>query len=36
MLIKVDTYTFNSFVSGYHAYMNIWNPQIGNNDVKMN
>ena len=25
ILVKVDLYTLNSYVRGYHSYMNIWN-----------
>ena len=35
ILVKVDTYTLHSYVRGYHAYMNIWNPKLGDNDVKV-
>ena len=28
-LVKIDTYTLYSYVRGYHAYMNIWNPKLG-------
>ena len=33
ILVKVDTYILQSYVRGYHAYMNIWNPKVGDNDV---
>ena len=33
--MKVDTYTLHSYVRGYHAYMNIWNPKLGGNDVEV-
>ena len=33
ILVKVDTYPLHSYVRGYHAYMNIWNPKLGDNDV---
>ena len=36
ILMKVDTYTLHSYVRGYHAYMNIWNPKFGDNDVEVN
>ena len=35
ILVKVDTYTLHSYVRGYHAYMNIWNPKLGDNDVEV-
>ena len=35
ILVKVDTYTLHSYVRGYHAYMNIWNPKLGDNDVEI-
>ena len=35
ILVKVDTYTLHSYVGGYHAYMNIWNPKLGGNDVEV-
>ena len=35
ILVKVDTYTLHSYVGGYHAYMNIWNPKLGDNDVEV-
>ena len=35
ILVKVDTYTLHSYVRGYHAYMNIWNSKLGNNDVEV-
>ena len=35
ILVKVDTYTLHSYVRGYHAYMNIWNPKFGDNDVEV-
>ena len=35
ILVKVDTYTLHSYVRGYHAYMNIWNPKLGGNDVEV-
>ena len=34
-LVKVDTYTLHPYVRGYHAYMNIWNPKLGDNDVEV-
>ena len=33
--MKVDTYTLHSYVRGYHAYMNIWNAKLGDNDVEV-
>ena len=33
--MKVDTYTLLSYVRGCHAYMNIWNPKFGDNDVEV-
>ena len=35
IFVKVDTYTLHSYVRGYHAYMNIWNPKLGDNDVEV-
>ena len=35
ILVKVDTYTLHSYVRGYHAYMNIWNPKLGGNNVEV-
>ena len=35
ILVKVDTYTLHSYVRGYHGYMNIWNPKLGDNDVEV-
>ena len=35
ILVKLDTYASHSYVRGYHAYMNIWNPKLGNNDVEV-
>ena len=35
ILVKVGTYTLHSYVRGYHAYMNIWNPKLGDNDVEV-
>ena len=35
ILVKVDTYTLHSYVRGYHAYINIWNPKLGDNDVEV-
>ena len=35
ILVKVDIYTLHSYVRGYHAYMNIWNPKLGDNDVEV-
>ena len=35
ILVKVDTYTLHSYVRGYHAYMKIWNPKLGGNDVEV-
>ena len=35
ILVKVDTYTLHSYVRGYHAYTNIWNPKPGDNDVEV-
>ena len=35
ILVKVDTYTLHSYVRGYHAYTNIWNPKLGDNDVEV-
>ena len=35
ILVKVDTYTLHSYVRGYHAYMNIWNPKLGDNEVEV-
>ena len=35
ILVKVNIYTLHSFVRGYHAYMNIWNPKLGDNDVEV-
>ena len=35
ILVKVDTYTLHSYVCGYQAYMNIWNPKLGDNDVEV-
>ena len=35
ILVKVDTYTLHSNVRGYHAYMNIWNSKLGDNDVEV-
>ena len=34
ILVKVDTSTLHSYFRGYHAYMNIWNPKLGDNDVE--
>ena len=28
ILVKVDTYKLHSYVRGYHANMNIWNPKL--------
>ena len=36
ILVKVNTYILHSYVCGYHAYMNIWNPKLGDNDVEGN
>ena len=35
ILVKVDTYTLHSYVPGHHAYMNIWNPKLGDDDVEV-
>ena len=35
ILVKVDTHTLHSYVRGHHAYMNIWNPKLGDNDVEV-
>ena len=35
ILVKVDTHTLPSYVRGYHAYMNIWNPKLGDNEVEV-
>ena len=35
ILMKIDAYTLHSYVRGYHAYMNIWNPKLGDNDVEV-
>ena len=35
ILVKVDTYSLHSYVRGYHAYMKIWNPKLGDNDVEV-
>ena len=35
ILVKVDTYTLHSYVRGYHAYMNISSPKLGDNDVEV-
>ena len=35
ILVKGDTCEFNSFVQGYHAYMDIWNCIIGKTDLEV-
>ena len=35
ILVKLDTYTLHSYVHGYHAYMNIWNSKLGDNNVEV-
>ena len=35
IFVKVDTYTLHSYVRGYRAYMKIWNPKLGDNDVEV-
>ena len=35
ILVKVDTYILHSYARGYHAYMNIWNPKLGDNDAEV-
>ena len=35
VLVKVGTYTLHFYVRGYHAYMNICNPKLGDNDVEV-
>ena len=35
ILVNVDTYTLHSYVRGYHAHTNIWNPKLGDKDVEV-
>ena len=33
--VKTPPHVFESFVRGYHAYMDLWNPKVGDEDVHL-
>ena len=34
--IKDHQFPFNSFVRGYHAYMDVWTPNVGDENLNLN